>query len=118
MRSNGSRSRLPRLPSSCCCIGKKWTNSIVDKVNRSRLMLVAIVLVFAAPLIAALLLTRGGWRPEKTRNYGTLLQPPIDVSAVPVALAGGGTLDRRDRQWHWSLLAFSSGECGEPCRTR
>jgi hypothetical protein len=90
----------------------------VDKVNRSRLMLVAIVLVFAAPLIAALLLTRGGWRPEKTRNYGTLLQPPIDVSAVPVALAGGGTLDWRDRQWHWSLLAFSSGECGEPCRTR
>jgi hypothetical protein len=90
----------------------------VNKTNRSRLMFVAIVFVFAAPLIAALLLTRSGWRPEKTRNYGALVQPPVDVGSAPVTLASGGKLDWRDRQWHWSLLALPNGECTAPCQER
>jgi len=81
-------------------------------------MLVTVVLVFAAPLLAALALNLAGWHPDKTRNYGTLVQPPVDVGAVPVVLAGGDRLDWRDAQWHWTLLALPNGECAEPCQAR
>jgi cytochrome oxidase Cu insertion factor (SCO1/SenC/PrrC family) len=90
----------------------------VDKRNKSRLTFVAIVLVFAAPLLAALLLSRSGWRPQTTRNYGVLVEPPLDVTAVPVTLAGGTPLAWRDPQWHWTLLAFGNGACAEPCQSR
>lgn len=90
----------------------------MNKTNRSRLTFIAIVLVFAAPLIAALLLSRSGWRPEKTRNYGELVQPPADVSAAPVRLSGGAPLVWRDAQWHWTLLAFGNGHCDDACLSR
>ena len=90
----------------------------MDKRNRNRLVFLAIVFVFAAPLLAALALNLAGWRPQHTRNYGTLVQPPVDVAAAPVALAGGGALVWRDPQWHWTLLALPAGECGDACRAR
>ncbi len=90
----------------------------MNKTNRNRLFLIAIVLVFAAPLIAALLLNLSGWRPAATRNYGVLVEPPVDVGAAPVTLAGGGTLDWRDPQWHWTLVVLSNGDCGAPCQAR
>lgn len=90
----------------------------MDKVKRSRLTLVIVALVFAAPLLAALALNLTGWRPDKTRNYGTLLEPPVDVSAVPVLLATGARLDWRDPQWHWTLLALPNDACADACQVR
>lgn len=90
----------------------------MNKTNRSRLVLIAIVLVFAAPLVVALLLSRTGWRPAASRNYGVLVEPPVDISAAPVTLAGGGKLDWRDRQWHWTLVALGNGDCAESCQAR
>lgn len=90
----------------------------MNKTNRSRLFLVAIVLVFAAPMVIALLLNLGGWRPATTRNYGVLVEPPVDIGAAPVTLAGGGKLDWRDPQWHWTLVVLSSGDCAAPCQAR
>jgi hypothetical protein len=90
----------------------------VDKIRKGRLTFVAIVLVFAAPIIVALALNLSGWRPQKTRNYGALVQPPADVTSLPVTLAGGTTLDWRDPQWHWTLLALGHGGCADACRTR
>jgi hypothetical protein len=90
----------------------------VDKKNRNRLVFLAIVLVFAAPIVTSLVLNLAGWRPSSTRNSGTLVQPPVDVTATPVTLTDGSKLVWRDPQWHWTLLALSSGECGEACQTR
>jgi hypothetical protein len=90
----------------------------VNKVTKGRLTFIAIVLVFAAPLGTALVLNLVGWHPEKTRNYGTLVEPPANVRDVPVTLADGARLDWRDPQWHWTLLALGSGECAGPCRSR
>lgn len=90
----------------------------MNKTNRSRFLLIAIVLVFAAPLVVALLLNLGGWRPATTRNYGVLVEPPVDVGAAPVTLAGGGTLDWSDPQWHWTLVVLSNGDCGADCQAR
>lgn len=90
----------------------------MDKRNRNRLVLIAIVLVFAAPIVAALLLNASGWRPAHTRNSGTLVQPPADIGSVPVTLADGSRLVWRDPQWHWTLLALANGDCAEACQTR
>jgi hypothetical protein len=90
----------------------------VNKTNRNRLYLIAIVLVFAAPLVVALLLNLGGWRPATTRNYGVLVEPPVAVGAAPVTLTGGGKLDWSDPQWHWTLVALSNGDCAAACQAR
>lgn len=90
----------------------------MDKRNRNRLVFLAIVLVFAAPLLAAVALHLSGWRPQALRNYGTLVQPPQDVAAATVALAGAEPLLWRDPQWHWTLLALGNGDCGEACQAR
>ncbi len=90
----------------------------MDKRNRNRLVLAVIALVFAAPIVAALVLNATGWRPAHTRNAGTLVDPPLDVSGAAVTLADGSKLQWRDPQWHWTLLALASGECADACRAR
>jgi len=90
----------------------------VNKTNRNRLFLIAIALMFAAPLVVALLLNLSGWRPATTRNYGVLVEPPVDVGAASVSLDGGGKLDWSDPQWHWTLVVLANGDCGEDCQAR
>lgn len=90
----------------------------MDSRNRNRLVLIAIVLVFAAPIAVALLLNVAGWRPAGTGNSGMLVQPPADIGNVPVTLADGGKLVWRDPQWHWTLLALPNGDCALACQTR
>ena len=86
--------------------------------TKNRLILAAIVLVFAAPLIVAYLLNAEGWRPQQTRNSGTLIEPPRDVTATSVTLADGSKLVWRDPQWHWTLLALPGAHCAARCLTR
>ena len=90
----------------------------MDSKTRNRLVFVAVVLVFAAPLIAAWLLNAAGWRPANLRNSGTLVRPPADVAAAPVTLADGSRLVWRDPQWHWTLVALARDECAGPCQSR
>jgi hypothetical protein len=86
--------------------------------NRNRLALIALLLLFAVPLLIAFVMNREGWHPQQTRNSGTLVEPPRDVSAAPVTLADGSTLVWRDPQWHWTLLALPGARCATQCRTR
>jgi hypothetical protein len=90
----------------------------VDNRNRNRIVLIAVALVFAAPIVSALLLNASGWRPANTRNSGTLVQPPLDIGNVTVTLADGSKLVWRDPQWHWTLLALGNGDCAQACQTR
>jgi hypothetical protein len=86
--------------------------------TRSRLVLAAIVLVFAAPLLIAFWLNAEGWRPQQTRNSGTLVEPPRDVTAAALTLLEGSKLAWRDSQWHWTLLALPGPTCAAQCQTR
>lgn len=90
----------------------------MDKPKRNRLIPIAIVLVFAAPMLIAALLNYSGWQPGATRNHGILVQPPADISAAPVTLASGARLDWRDPQWHWNLIALPNGACAEACQAQ
>jgi hypothetical protein len=90
----------------------------VERRNRNRLLFLLIVAVFAAPFVAAWLLNASGWRPAATRNAGTLVQPPLDVTGVALRLSDGTTLQWRDPQWHWTLLALGNGDCAAACQAR
>ena len=86
--------------------------------NRNRLALIALLLMFAAPLLIAYVMNHEGWHPQQTRNSGTLVEPPRDVSTAAVTLADGNRLVWRDPQWHWTLLALPGARCAMQCRTR
>jgi len=90
----------------------------MNKRNRNRLVLIALLLLFAAPLLIAFLLNREGWRPQHTRNSGALVEPPLDVTSSAVTLSDGSRLAWRDAQWHWTLLALPGAQCASECRTR
>lgn len=85
--------------------------------TKNRLVLIAVLTVFAVPMIVAFLLNRSGWRPDTTRNYGTLVEPVRDVSKIPITLSDGTSLVWSDPQWHWTLLAFPSGDCKTNCQS-
>ena len=86
--------------------------------TRSRLVLVAIALVFAAPFLIAFWLNAEGWRPQQTRNSGTLVEPPRDITAVAVTLSDGSALSWRDPEYRWTLLALPGAQCAAACRAR
>lgn len=88
----------------------------MEQRSRNRFVLAAFALVFFGPLLTAYLLNSSGWRPEKTRNYGTLLEPVRNVAQSRVQLGDGTTFAWSDPQWHWTLLALPSGECRERCK--
>jgi hypothetical protein len=90
----------------------------MNRQNRNRLVLLAIVLLFAAPLLIAYVMNREGWHPQQTRNSGVLVEPPRDVNAVAVTLTDGSRLLWRDPQWHWTLLALAGAQCAQECRLR
>ena len=86
--------------------------------NRNRMVLVALLLVFALPLSIAWWLSATGWHPEQTRSSGGLVDPPRDISTVAVTLADGSTLSWRDPEYRWTLLALPGAQCAVACRER
>ena len=90
----------------------------MNKQNRNRLVLLTLLLLFAAPLGIAFLMNAEGWRPQQTRNSGTLVEPPRDVTPVAVALADGSKLVWRDPRWQWTLLALPGARCAAQCMLR
>ena len=86
--------------------------------TKNRLVLIAVLLLFAAPLLIAYVLNTQGWHPQTTRNSGTLVEPPLSVVTSPVTLAGSGKLVWRNPQWQWTLLALPGSHCQTQCQTR
>ncbi len=83
--------------------------------QRSRLLLVLIVLLFGTPFVTAVVLRFGGWQPGQTRNYGDLVQPPQDWSAIPLKTVEGAAYpwDPEARRWH--LLMLPTSPCDNDC---
>ncbi len=83
--------------------------------QRSRLMLILLLVAFGAPFIVAVVLRFGGWQPGSTRNYGELVQPPQDWSALTLKETSGADYpwDPQARRWH--LLVLPPAPCGDLC---
>ncbi|MGA8276635.1 MAG: hypothetical protein WB784_00335 [Rhodanobacteraceae bacterium] len=87
--------------------------------GRKRLTLILIVLLFAAPAIAAWLLHAANWEPKATRNSGTLLQPAQDLKATRLVLDDGSRFAwKSPPDWQWTLLALPGPECAGRCTAR
>jgi len=86
--------------------------------NRKRLGLILIVLLFAAPIATAYLLNALGWRPAGTRNYGTLVEPPQDLTSARFLLDDGKPLGWKDADWSWTLIALTGPDCAQKCLAR
>ncbi|HEY0179359.1 MAG TPA: hypothetical protein VGC30_06980 [Dokdonella sp.] len=86
--------------------------------TRKRIGLLLIFALFAAPIVAAYVLNAIGWRPAATRNYGTLIEPPQDLTGARFVRADGKPLEWKDAEWSWTLFALPGPACATKCRAR
>lgn len=92
--------------------------------KRSRLPVVAVLLVSLAPLLLAFLayfLPGAGLRPDGASNYGTLIQPQRPVPAADVlglATLDGEPFDLSSLSGKWVLATADVAECPESCATK
>jgi hypothetical protein len=90
----------------------------MNKRTKSRLTLLAVVALFAIPLIAAFVVRSSGWHPSETRNTGTLVEPPRDITGIATTTAGGAPFHWKDPQFHWTLVMLPSTNCAAKCMER
>lgn len=93
------------------------TPPATDQARRnSRLKLLLIAAVFAAPIIAAAILTAIGWQPEgKGNGQPVLPQRNFVAQAVPVVMADGSHYAWRDSEPRMTLVAFPGPSCARHC---
>lgn len=83
-------------------------------IRGPRLKLLAIMALFAAPIVASWLAYQF-LRPAATANYGTLLTPPALITTTQFLRTGGGTFRFEELRGKWVLIASDSGACPEAC---
>lgn len=86
--------------------------------TRSRIGLLFIVALFAAPLLAAYFLNANGWRPSGMRNYGTLVEPPRDLTSARFITDDSKPLAWKDENWSWTIFALPGPHCAQACLAR
>jgi hypothetical protein len=93
------------------------TASAPDKaVRNSRLKLLLIAAIFAAPMLAAGLLTLSGWQPQ-AKGHGQPILPQRNFATEPVVvkLDDGSAYAWRDTQPRMTLLALTGPDCAAQC---
>jgi len=83
--------------------------------RRNRILLVLLILCFVLPLLAAVALQQSGWRPEHTRNRGTLLQPPVALADLPLRHADGREYRYAPQEQRWQIVVVPPADCGQAC---
>lgn len=83
--------------------------------TRSRLTLLLLAVLFAAPLVAAMILHGIGWEPGRTRNHGTLLHPALDLRDHAPLLADGSRYEWAPRERRWRLAVVAPDGCAQAC---
>jgi hypothetical protein len=83
--------------------------------TRSRLILLAIVTMFLVPFFSAVVMRFSGWEPERTRNFGELLEPPLQLQQIPLTRVDGSDYIYEPIERRWQLLVFAPSDCGQPC---
>lgn len=91
--------------------------------RRQRRLLIALALLFFAPLAVSFYLYYGpsGWHPDSRVNRGDLIDPPLPLpdASFPLAHAGGaepGLSDQALLKKKWTLLYWGPGSCPARCR--
>lgn len=87
----------------------------MNRQTRSRLILLLLAALFAAPLVAAIVLHARGWEPERTRNHGELLRPPLDLRDLALRRADGSRYDWEPRARRWRIVVVPPVDCARAC---
>ena len=81
---------------------------------QGRLILLAVMALFALPPLAGWLAVRH-WRPERFTNYGQLIEP-AEFPPAGLRSATGVPFDLRVLRGKWVLIQVKGGVCGVECR--
>jgi hypothetical protein len=96
----------------------QWTpEQLLKRQRRGRLIMLALLLVCAAPVIASYL-TYYVIRPEGRTNYGTLVNPLRDVSQLSGQALDGTQAGIAQFRGKWLLLTGSDAVCEANCEHR
>jgi hypothetical protein len=92
------------------------TNVDPSKVRRSRMFLLLIALVFAAPMLVAGLLTYTGWQPGVKGN-GLPITPQRNFADehLQIKLENGQSWPWRDSEPRLTLIALAGPDCAARC---
>jgi len=82
---------------------------------RSRLTLLLVATCFFLPFIAAAVLFFSGWEPSGRRNYGELLQPPVNLDTHALLRADGGAYAWKPEDNRWHFLVAAPDACAQSC---
>ena len=83
---------------------------------RSRLILLLIGALFFGSFGIAALLRFSGWQPEHSKNFGKLLNPPIDLSAEQFKHLDGSPYLWQPELHRWRLVFVSDQPCLTSCQ--
>ena len=88
------------------------SDPLFDSVrNRKRLTLIALMVLFLSPVIAAWL-----WTPDTFRNRGKLIDPPRPLVNVPMISPDGSNVDLTTFFGRWTYVFFVEAGCDESCK--
>jgi hypothetical protein len=83
--------------------------------TRSRLTLLLIAVMFLGSFGVAAFLRFTGWTPAHGRNYGELLQPPVDLSAEQLLRADGAPYPWAPERNVWRIVVVPAENCTDAC---
>ena len=86
-------------------------------IRHPRIKLLAIMALFALPIIASTIAYRY-FRPAATANYGELLVPPAAITTARFQRADGGAFGFEELRGKWVLIASDSGACPQSCAAK
>lgn len=86
--------------------------------TKKRLQLIAIMLVFLAPMAIAFGLRLSEWQPGKLRNNGILVQPPQPLAADTPRAQRAADFGWQDGQYRWTLVLIAGPDCAAACEQR
>lgn len=82
-----------------------------------RQKLLALIALFAAPIVASVLSYRF-LHVEPTANYGELIRPPVAITTQRFSTPAGGSLQLSELSGRWILVASDSGACDKRCEAK
>lgn len=85
------------------------------KLNKSRMTIVLVFLTCALPIVAAFYLYFVN-KPDGTNNYGTILDPQMDVSTEVFKNINGEDFTMKQVADKWVLIQAISSDCDQVCQ--
>ncbi|MDT8388752.1 MAG: hypothetical protein RQ736_14715 [Thiogranum sp.] len=89
----------------------------VASVARTRLSLILLFSVFAAPVFLAWMVfyVFPDWRPSGASNHGELVEPLRPLPAFQLGTLSGEAIDETFLRGKWTLVYLHGGSCAKPC---